>query len=46
MVRRVTVLLDDDVIKKLRLKQAQEIKKSKKSVSFSKIIIDTLKQSF
>jgi len=46
MARRITVLLDDDVIKKLRTKQALEIKKSSKSVSFSKIIADTLKQSF
>ncbi len=35
-------MLDDELLKKLRKKQAQEIKKSQKSVSLSKIINETL----
>ena len=42
MSRRVTVMLDDKVIKKLRTKQAMMIKKSSKSVSLSKIITEIL----
>jgi len=35
-------MLDDTLLKKLRKKQAQEIKKSQSSVSLSKIINKTL----
>jgi len=42
MLRRVTITLDDVLLKKLRKKQAQEIKKSHNSVSLSKIINETL----
>ena len=38
MAKRVTVMLDDDLVKKLRHKQANVIKDSVKSVSFSKVI--------
>ncbi|GFN40731.1 MAG: conserved hypothetical protein [Marine Group I thaumarchaeote] len=38
MLRRITIMLDDDLQKKLREKQAQLIKQSKKSVSFSKVV--------
>jgi len=46
MSRRITVMLDDDVLKKLRVKQAMMIKKSVQTVSFSKVITDTLQQAF
>ena len=36
-------MLDENLIKILRLKQAQLIKKSKKSVSFSAVINQTLR---
>ena len=42
MVRRVSILLDDEFDKKLRLKQAKLIQKSKNTVSFSKVLNDTV----
>jgi len=36
MLRRITIMLDDDLLKKLRAKQAKEILKSHQSVSLSK----------
>lgn len=38
MSKRVTVMLDDDVDKKIRLKQSKEIQNSMSSVSFSKVL--------
>ena len=38
MAKRVTIVLDDDLAKKLREKQAKQIKESTKSVSFSKVL--------
>jgi len=35
MAKRITVVLDDEIVKKLHAKQAAAIKKSSKSVSFS-----------
>ncbi len=43
MAKRITVMLDDDNLKKLRLKQAKAIKESSKSVSFSRIINDEIR---
>jgi len=43
MSYRVTVVIDADNMKKLRLKQVKEIKKSSKSVSFSRIVNDTIR---
>lgn len=45
MARRVTVMLEDDIVKKLRDKQAKLIKESAKSVSFSKIVNEQIKKS-
>ena len=45
MIRRVTIMLDDDLLKKLRNKQAKLIKKSLKSISFSRVINDSLNDS-
>ncbi|MGY5150930.1 MAG: hypothetical protein ACW9XA_01495 [Candidatus Nitrosopumilus sp. bin_6a] len=45
MARRVTVTIDDDNLKKLYTKQSSEIKNSSKSVSFSKVVNDTLRKS-
>ena len=42
MSRRVTVMIDDDVLKKLRTKQAMMIKRSSTSVSLSKVITEIL----
>lgn len=38
-------MLDDDIEKKLRIKQANEIKKSSTNVSFSMIINETLRKN-
>ena len=38
MARRVTIVLDDDLAKKLREKQAKLIKESISSVSFSRVL--------
>jgi hypothetical protein len=45
MGTRITVVLDDDLLKKLREKQAKLIKESVKSVSFSRVLNDTLRKS-
>ncbi|WP_371504233.1 hypothetical protein [Nitrosopumilus adriaticus] len=45
MGKRVTVVLEDDILKKLRIIQAKQIKDSSASVSFSKVINETLKIS-
>lgn len=42
MTKRVTISLDDEIDKKLRVKQAAMIKKSSSSVSFSSVINETL----
>ena len=44
MGERITIVLDDNIIKKLREKQAKLIKESTKSVSFSRVINETLRK--
>jgi len=44
MGKRISVMFDDDIIKKLREKQAKLIKKSKKSVSFSSVVNEALRK--
>jgi hypothetical protein len=44
MLRRVTIMLDDDLQKKLRDKQAKQIKQGNKNVSFSQVINQTLNE--
>ncbi|MBI5698089.1 MAG: hypothetical protein HZC29_06340 [Thaumarchaeota archaeon] len=45
MIRRHTIVLDEDVEKKLRHLQADQIRKTGRSVSFSAVINDTLKKA-
>ena len=45
MLRRITIMLDDDLLKKLRNKQAKLIKKNQGSVSLSRVINDSLSDS-
>jgi len=45
MLRRVTIMLDDEIFQKLRKKQAKLIKTEKRSVSFSRVINDNLNDS-
>ena len=40
----VTVVIDDEILKKLRTLQAKKIKSSMKTVSFSKIVNEILRQ--
>ena len=44
MSKRITLLIDDELYKKLRTKQAAEIKKTATAVSFSKTVTDILKK--
>lgn len=44
MGKRVTVMIDDDILKKLHEKQAKLIKESTKSVSFSSVVNETLRK--
>jgi hypothetical protein len=41
---RITIMLEDTLLKKLREKQAKLIKESAKSVSFSRVLNDTLRK--
>jgi len=45
MAKRVTVVLDDDTLRKLRVLQANMIKKTNENVSFSQVIGEMLKKS-
>ncbi len=38
MAKRITIMLDDDLLKKLHEIQSKQIKNSKKSVSFSHVL--------
>lgn len=44
MKKRRTIVLDEDDMKKLRIIQAQLLKKSTQSVSFSSVIADVLRK--
>ncbi len=43
--KRITTVLDDEVIKKLRVIQSKNISKSMKSVSFSSVVNDELRKA-
>jgi len=43
MSSRITIVLDDDLIKKLRLRQSKKLEKTNKSVSFSAVINEFLR---
>ena len=45
MGKRITIVLDDEVFKKLREKQAKLIKESNDSVSFSSVVNQVAKKS-
>jgi len=46
MAQRITIMIDDAVIKKVRKLQAREIVRQGKSVSLSSVINVSLKESF
>ena len=43
MSQRITIVLEDDLVSSLRNKQAKQIKVSVKSVSFSHVLNETLR---
>ena len=45
MPKRVTIMLDEDLDKKLRLLQAKLIQSTTSSVSFSEVINETLRKN-
>jgi len=45
MPERITVVFDDELVKKLRIVQSKKIGKSKKSVSFSSVINEELRKA-
>ena len=45
MAKRITVVFDDELVKKLRIIQSMNIRKSKKAVSFSRVVNDELRKS-
>ncbi len=45
MSKRITVVLDDELVKKLRNIQSKKIRKSKKSVSFSRVINEEFRKT-
>jgi len=45
MVKRVTIVLDGDLDKKLRIIQAREIQSTGGSVSYSRVINEALRNS-
>ena len=44
MAKRITIMIDDDLDRKLRLLQAREIQSTTSSVSYSQIINQTLQK--
>jgi len=45
MANRVTIVIDDDIDKKLRFLQAKTIQKTHSNCSFSKILNETLRKA-
>ena len=45
MTRRIIIMIDDDLDKKIRLLQAKMIQKENKSISYSFVVKSTLKKS-
>ena len=45
MGKRITIVLDDDLLKKLREKQAKLIRETSESVSFSNVVNNTLRKN-
>ena len=45
MSKRVTIMIDDDLDKKLRIRQAKLIQQDLTSYSYSKVLNETLRKS-
>ncbi len=44
MSKRITIIIDDEIIKKLHQRQANLIKKEKRAVTFSEILCGTIRE--
>ena len=44
MAKRITIMIDEDIDKKLRLIQAKQITKTSSSVSFSQVLNESLRK--
>ena len=44
MAKRITIMIDDDLDKKVRLIQAKEIIKTSSSISYSRVLNDVLRK--
>jgi len=45
MSKRVTIMIDDDLDKKLRLRQAKMIQQEQASYSYSKVLNDVIRKA-
>ncbi len=45
MAKRITIMLDDDLVRKLHEIQAKQIKQSTKAVRFSRVLNDVARKS-
>jgi len=45
MSKRVTIMIDDDLDKKIRLRQAKMIQQEQTSYSYSKVLNETLRKA-
>jgi hypothetical protein len=45
MSKRVTIMIDDDLDKKLRLRQAKMIQQEQSSYSYSKVLNESLRKT-
>ncbi|MDH3312148.1 MAG: hypothetical protein OEM28_03255 [Nitrosopumilus sp.] len=43
MGKRITVVIGDDIVRKLRERQAKKIKESSEAVSFSRVLNESLR---
>lgn len=44
MAERITIMMDSEIVKKLRVLQAKKLKDSSSSVSFSRIVNEVLEK--
>ena len=45
MAKRVTIMIDEDLDKKIRIRQARQIQQESASVSFSSVLNDVLRKA-
>lgn len=45
MAKRITIMIDDDLDKKLRMKQAKTIQQTSTTCSFSKVVNEMLRKA-